>query len=155
MARFLFTKALRGAAPMRLPAIACALALSIAPACAADGHANVSTPVAQTTTTDMGQRLEIPAHPTVIVTQSVMAPGARTPTHKHPYPRYVYVLDGTLTVVDERTGRTFEVEKGGFLAEMIDRWHHGENRGAIPLRILVIDQVAQGATTNTVTKPVR
>jgi quercetin dioxygenase-like cupin family protein len=82
-----------------------------------------------------------------------MAPGARTPTHKHAYPRYVYVLEGILTVVDEATGQAFEVKRGGFLAEMVDTWHHGENRGKVAVRLIAVDQVPEGTTGNTILKP--
>jgi quercetin dioxygenase-like cupin family protein len=133
--------------------IACALAITIAPACASAMSGSVSAPVAQMRTTNTGQPIVVPAHPTVIVSQTTLAPGGRTPSHKHPYPHYVYVLEGTLTVVDEQSGRTFETRKDGFFAEMVDTWHHGENRGKTPVRILAIDQVPEGVTRNMVMKP--
>jgi quercetin dioxygenase-like cupin family protein len=137
---------------MRVLPTACALILLTAPAFASGSPGIAMAPVMQTRTTDTGQTLDVPAHPTVIVSQTTMAPGARTPTHKHPYPRYVYVIEGTLTVVDEATGQTFEVKQGGFLTEMIDTWHHGENRGKSPVRLIAIDQVPEGTATNTVAK---
>jgi quercetin dioxygenase-like cupin family protein len=133
--------------------IACALATAIAPACASGMSGVVTTAVAQTRTTNVGQQIDVPAHPTVIVSQTTIAPGARTPTHRHPYSRYVYVLDGTLTVVDEATGKTFEIKSGEFLSEMTDRWHHGENRGDTPVRLVAIDQVPDGVSGNMVMKP--
>lgn len=132
---------------------ACALAITIAPAGASVMSGSVSAPVAQMRTTNTGQPIAVPAHPTVIVSETTLAPGGRTPSHKHPYPHYVYVLDGTLTVVDEQNGRTFETRKDGFFAEMVDTWHHGENRGKTPVRILAIDQVPEGVTRNMVMKP--
>ena len=130
----------------------CVLAFLIAPAAIADSSGIATVPVAHTRTTDTGQELVVPTRPTVIVSETTIAPGSRTPTHKHPYPRYVYVLDGTLTVTDVATGQIFEVRKGGFLTEMIDRWHYGENRGTGPVRLIAIDQVPIGTTGNTVQK---
>lgn len=130
--------------------VTCALAGIIAPVCASDMSATVTT---QMRTTNVGQPIVVPAHPTVIVSQTTIAPGARTPTHKHPYQRFVYVLAGTLTVVDETTGKTFVIGSGGFLPEMVDRWHHGENRGPATVRLLAIDQVPEGVTSNVVMKP--
>jgi len=134
----------------RIPWLACAFVCAIAPASASD---MATTPVVQTRTTNVGQAIVVPAHPTVIVSQSTIPPGGRTPTHKHPYQRYVYVLDGTLTVVDETTGQTFEIKSGGFLAEMVNRWHHGENRGTTSVRLVAIDQVPEGTGGNMVMKP--
>jgi len=130
-----------------------ALAATIVPARAADTSGVVSSPIAQTRTTNIGQPIDVPQHPTVIVSQTTIAPGARIRTHKHPWPHYVYVLDGTLTVVDETNGKTFAIKSGGFFAEMTDRWHHGENRGTTPVRLVAIDQVPEGTTRNMVMKP--
>lgn len=134
---------------MRLYFLLCVLAVSILRATAASPNSIATVPLAETRTTDTGQLLNVPAYPTVIVTQTTTAPGARTPTHKHPYPRYVYVTDGTLTVVNETTRRSLEVRKGGFLSEMVNTWHHGENRGKIPVRLIAIDQVPEGVHSNT------
>lgn len=134
---------------------AIALILPSTAAFAADLRGVITTPVATVRTTNVGQELVVPDHPTAVVSQTTIPVGARTPAHKHPYLRFVYVLDGTLTVVDEATGRTFEVGKGGFLPEMIGRWHHGENRGRTPVRLIAIDQVPEGVTTNTIMRPAR
>lgn len=133
--------------------LACTVAAIAAPVSAADTTGVVSTPIVQTRTTNAGQPIDVPAHPTVIVSQTTIAPGARIRSHKHPYPHYVYVVDGTLTVVDETTGKTFQIDRGGFFAEMTDRWHHGENRGTTMVRLIAIDQVPEGVARNMVMKP--
>lgn len=137
----------------RTALFASALATAIGPAAAADMTGVVSTPIVQTRSTNTGQPIEVPTHPTVIVSQTTMAPGARIRSHKHPWPHYVYVAEGTLTVVDEATGKTFEIKPGGFFAEMTDTWHHGENRGPTRVRLVAIDQVPEGVTRNMVMKP--
>lgn len=138
----------------RIVLIVCAFVTTMAgPASAADTTGVASTPILQTRTTNTGQPIEVPAHPTVIVSQTTIAPGARIRTHKHPYPHYVYVIEGTLTVVDEANGKTFEIKPGGFFAEMVDTWHHGENRGKTLVRLVAIDQVPEGVARNMVMKP--
>ena len=137
----------------RIVWLACTFAAIAAPVSAADATGVVSTPIVQTRTTNTGQPIDVPAHPTVIVSQTTLAPGARIRSHKHPYPHYVYVVEGTLTVVDETTGKTFQIKPGGFFAEMTDRWHHGENRGTTMVRLVAIDQVPQGVSRNMVMKP--
>lgn len=67
-------------------------------------------------------------------------------------PRYVYMLNGTLTVVDVATKQTFAARKGGFLPEIIDTWHYSENRGTLPVRLIAIDQVPEGTRNNTALK---
>jgi quercetin dioxygenase-like cupin family protein len=133
--------------------VVCTLAAMIGPASAANTSGVVSTPIVQTRTTNAGQPIAVPAHPTVIVSQTTIAPGARIRSHKHPWPHYVYVVEGTLTVVDETTGKAFQIKRGGFFAEMTDRWHHGENRGTTMVRLVAIDQVPPGVARNMVMKP--
>jgi len=113
---------------------------------------NVSTPIARSDTTIIGQKNKVPKNPTVIFYSSVFAPGARTPVHKHPYPHYVYVEEGTLTIMQTDTGKSFEVEAGTFFLEMVNAWHYGINNGTVPARILVTDLVPKGVQTNSVPK---
>lgn len=118
---------------------------------AASSHpAPVSTPVASVGTTIIGQKIAIPKDPTVIVSTIVFAPGARTPVHKHLYPHYAYVLEGTLTITNVQSGKSFDVTAGQFLAEMQDTWHYGENKGTVPVRLLIVDHLPKGVTVNSV-----
>ncbi len=118
---------------------------------AADPAPITVTPVTRTNTTITGQRIVVPGKPDVIVATAVFAPGARLPEHQHPYPHYVYVQEGVLTVVvTERPQRTFEVKAGEFVAEPMHTWHYGINNGAVPLKLLVIDQVPAGTKSNMV-----
>lgn len=109
-------------------------------------------PVIGTGTTATGQKIEMPKEPTVTVTVATLAPGSRLPTHKHMYPHYGYVLGGELTVVNEETGKSFAVKKGEFLVEMNDTWHYGENKGKEPVKLLLIDHLPKGVTSNMVLK---
>lgn len=113
---------------------------------AAEDIAGVAiTPVASTTTTADGQPIEVPPHPQVVVSRFEIAPGAALPMHKHPYPRYGYVLAGTLEVTVQG-GRTYHYQAGDFMPEVIGQWHSGKNIGEETVKLLVIDQVAPGQT---------
>ena len=63
--------------------------------------------------------------------------------HKHPYPRYGYVLSGTLEVTVSG-GKTYRYKAGDFMAEVVNTWHTGKNVGDTTVRLLVIDQVVPG-----------
>ena len=110
------------------------------------------TPVTRTNTTITGQRIVVPAKPDVIVATAVFAPGAGLPVHKHLYPHYVYVLEGTLTLVNVETKKSTEIPAGSFVAEPINTWHYGVNNGTVPLKVLAIDQVPHGVAKNMVPK---
>jgi len=125
--------------------LACALACM--PAAALAGGP-VSAPVLTTDQTVVGQPIDVPQHPTVIATVVTFQPGDKTAVHKHPYPHYGYMLEGTLTIVNTETGRSFDLKPGSFLVEMMDKWHYGENRGTVPVKILIVDQVPPGVTAN-------
>ena len=110
------------------------------------------TPVARTNMTITGQRIVVPKKPDVIVATAVFAPGAALPVHKHPYPHYVYVQEGTLTLVNTETRKSTDIPAGSFVAEPVNTWHYGVNNGTVPLRVLVIDQVPHGVVKNMVLK---
>ena len=106
----------------------------------------VVTPVKTTEVTSTGQPITLPQK-NVEVTASIfdIAPGATLPVHKHPFPRYGYVLAGTLKVTNVDTGKSDTFKTGDFIVEMIDQWHQGSNIGADPVKLLVIDQIEAGA----------
>jgi quercetin dioxygenase-like cupin family protein len=105
-------------------------------------------PVFSSTSTQAGQPIMLPQGPVqVSFSTYTIAPGAKLPVHRHPYPRYGYVLDGQITVTDTQTGEARTFGKGEVILEMVDRWHFGENRGSTPMQLLVIDQAPAGAPT--------
>ncbi len=128
----------------RLIATALLCLVGFAPALAGDTAPVKVTPVLATTTTAVGQPLVLPGkNPRVIVTTLEIAPGAKLPRHMHPFARYAYVLQGEVTVeYDGGQRQTFRA--GEFIVEAIGLWHFGTNTGAVPLRLLVIDQVEAG-----------
>jgi len=95
----------------------------------------------------------VPQNPNVVVSIATFPPGSRLPEHQHPGPHYVYVLEGVLTVVNTETNKTFDVKPGDFVVEMVDTWHYGINNGAVPVKLLVIDQLAPGVASNMKLRP--
>jgi quercetin dioxygenase-like cupin family protein len=132
--------------------VVAALAASITLAHAEDAAKVTSKPIFSSTTTVTGQPLTVPEHPKVTAVFATFPPGAALPVHKHPYPHYVYVLEGTLSVTNEETGRSFDVRQGEFFAEMQDTWHYGKNNGKVPVKLLVIDQLPPGVSSNVIPK---
>ncbi len=105
----------------------------------------VVVPVLSSTVTASGQPIVLPQKDVqVLVSMYQIAPGAIMPVHKHPYPRYGYVLAGTLKVTDTQTGESKIYRSGDFIIETIGRWHQGANIGSTPAKLLVIDQVEKG-----------
>ena len=133
--------------------LACAfVTLAASTAMAADAQKITVEKVLETNKTVIGQPIVMPKDPTLLVTLYTFPPGARLPVHKHLYPHYGYMLAGALTVTNEQTGKSYTVKKGDFLVEMNDTWHYGENDGKVPVKLLVIDHLPKGVTSNVVLK---
>ena len=115
---------------------------------AADAPKISVQPIARTSTTITGEKIVVPPNPDVVTSIATFPPGAELPVHKHPYPHYVYVLDGVLTVFNTDTGKSFTVKKGDFIVETNANWHYGKNEGTVPVKLLVIDQLPAGTKSN-------
>ena len=79
-----------------------------------------------------------------------MDPCEKTPPHHHFGDAIVYVMEGVLTVTNTETKTSFTVKAGDFVAEMENTWHYGENKGTVPVKLFVIDEVPHGVTSNLV-----
>lgn len=102
--------------------------------------------IASATRTASGQPITLPQkNVQVLVSTYEIAPGANLPVHKHPFPRYAYVQAGTLEVTNVETGESTTYRAGDFIVEMIGQWHRGANIGTDKVKLLVIDQVEEGA----------
>lgn len=113
----------------------------------------VVSPLASSSTTASGQPIALPQkNVQVLVSRYQIAPGAKLPVHKHPFPRYAYVQSGKLQVTNVANDHSTDYQAGDFIVEMIDQWHWAENIGTDPVQLLVIDQVEEGAP-NTVLHP--
>lgn len=138
---------------MKRFAFACALAASVATlAHAADAPKITIEKVIDTDKTAISQPIVMPKDPTLVATVATFPPGSRLPVHKHPYPHYGYMLEGILTVTNVETGKSFDIKKGEFLVEMNDTWHYGQNNGKTDVKMLIIDHLPKGVTSNVVLK---
>lgn len=137
---------------MRRFALVAVLVLAGQSAWAADAPKVAVKPVLSTTATASGQPIAVPADPQLIVSIYEIPPGAVLPVHKHPFPRYAYVLAGDLSVINKDTNQTNRYKTGDFIVEVIGQWHLGRNDGKVPVRLLVMDQVEPGKS-NVVAAP--
>lgn len=130
---------------MKTIVLAAALLVAAAPLAARELKSVAVTPVLSTTVTASGQPIVLPTKDAqVLVSIFRIAPGATLPVHKHPYPRYAYVLAGTLRVTDTESGTSRIYRTGDFIVETIGQWHQGSAVGQEPVKLLVIDQVEKG-----------
>jgi quercetin dioxygenase-like cupin family protein len=111
------------------------------------------TPLLETVTTLTGQKLEYPKNnPQVKVTMAELPPGAAVGWHEHPNLRYVYVLDGTLTIeMEDGTRREFPA--GTIFVEALRTRHRGVNAGATPVKVLFIDHAEAGQSNMILSEP--
>jgi quercetin dioxygenase-like cupin family protein len=97
------------------------------------------------TQTATSQPLTLPQGPVELtVLKYAIPPGAVLPVHKHPYPRYAYVLTGRLKVSTADGAHSFEYGPGDVVVEMLDAWHSGTPLGSESVTLLVIDQAPPG-----------
>lgn len=122
------------------------------------GDAPAGAPAAAVTvamrsaTTVTGQPLSSPESPfEAVISRSELPAGGVLPIHRHPWPRYAYVLQGRLRVSYEESGLVREFGPGEAVAEALDQWHEGRVLGDEPVTLIVFDQVPPGRT-NVVTR---
>ena len=72
-------------------------------------------------------------------------PGKESGRHMHPYPTYIHVLEGTLTVEFEDGSRHFFKGGTGFL-EAVNTWHNVRNLEDTALKFLVVTAGEEGKT---------
>lgn len=121
------------------------------PATTSRGGASVKQ-IFRSGTTATGQPIVLPQeNAQVAVSRYEIPPGAVLPVHKHPFPRYAYVLAGNLRVTTGDGSRSFTYGPGDFVVEMLDAWHSGEAIGPETVKLLVIDQV-EGNAGNVILK---
>lgn len=113
----------------------------------------VTTVLGEATQTIIGQPNIVPTNSTVRLSRLVFAPGAKTAEHKHLYPHYALIEEGTLSVVNTQTGQSSELKAGTFFLEMIDTWHYGINKTAAPVKLLLVDLTPADVKSNSIAKP--
>jgi quercetin dioxygenase-like cupin family protein len=99
----------------------------------------VVTPVLQSGTTVGGAAIAYPKTDSAELTavRFVIGPGGETGRHMHPYPTFVYVLEGTIEV--EMDGVVMHSYKAGdsFLMA-VNSWTNAKNSAAVPAKVLVV-----------------
>ena len=101
------------------------------------------TPVLTATVTATGQPIVLPQdNARIVVSTYEIARDATLPEHKHSFPRYAYVLAGTLRITNTETGHSDVYRTGDFIIEAIGQWHKAASLDGRPVKLLVIDQVA-------------
>jgi quercetin dioxygenase-like cupin family protein len=114
-------------------------------AIAEEGSKPVVNDIGRFDTTISGQPITLPTGNIEVATSLyTIPPNQELAIHKHPYPRYGYVLGGELAVTNEVTKRTLTFKKGDFVIESLHQWHKGKSIGPSPLELLVIDQTPVG-----------
>jgi quercetin dioxygenase-like cupin family protein len=108
------------------------------------------TELASATTTASGQPIRLPSGEIrVVLSDYRIAPAAKLPVHKHPYPRYAVVQSGTLAVTNQATGQTTTYRPGDLVVEAVDQWHSAVNPGTDEVHLLVLDEIP-GSGSNTI-----
>ena len=92
--------------------------------------------------TTSGAPIHMPEGPLqIVVSRYRIGARAALPIHKHPFPRYGYVLSGALLVTNAETQRSTLFRTGEMIIEDVGTWHSARNLQAKPIDLLVIDFV--------------
>ena len=98
-----------------------------------------ATPALQSGTTAGGTSIAYPKTDSAEVTAVVLdiGPGGETGRHMHPYPTFVYVLEGAIDV-EMDGGMAHSYKAGDSFLEVVNTWHNGKNNGTTPAKVLVV-----------------
>lgn len=114
---------------------------------------SVESLLAAAESTVLDQPLVYPSAVPAQVSSSIVTlpAGAQTGWHFHSAPLYAYILEGQLTVTydtDEgQVEKTYSV--GQSVMEALETPHNGQNRGAVDVKILVVNLGASGVMNTT------
>jgi quercetin dioxygenase-like cupin family protein len=127
---------------MKRLSLVAGLALCMSPLHAQENIPVVVKQVTSASVDSSGQPIRLPQRDAqVLVSTYEIAAGTVLPEHMHPFPRYGYVLAGTLRVTNIDTGEDREYRLGEFILEAVGQWHKATTVGAEPVKLLVIDMV--------------
>ena len=103
-------------------------------------------PILKTDTTLIGQRIVYPSfqHDEVTISKVTIPPGKSTGWHKHKFPVFAVVMQGTLTVEVENHGFVQFAEHSSF-SEVVDTFHNGVNKGNENVVLLAFFMGEKGA----------
>ncbi len=60
-----------------------------------------------------------------------------TGRHMHPYPTFVYVLEGAIDV-EMDSGRVHRYKAGDSFLMVVNTWTNAKNHGTVPAKVLVV-----------------
>ena len=101
-----------------------------------------------------GQPLTRPPTPfQLVVTRLELDPGHVIPCHRHTYPRYVYVQQGSLRVTNRDVGRVYNFSAGQTAVESIGQWHEGLVTSTGRTILVAMEQVPPGGDNSTPCPP--
>ena len=97
------------------------------------------TPILQSSATVAGVAIAYPKTDSAEVTalRVDVGPGGETGRHMHPFPTFVYVLEGAINVeMDGGAARSYKA--GDSFLEVVNTWHNGKNTGTTTAKLLVV-----------------
>jgi quercetin dioxygenase-like cupin family protein len=97
------------------------------------------TPILQSGATVAGVAIAYPKTDSAEVTalRVDVGPGGETGRHMHPFPTFVYVLEGAINVeMDGAAARSYKA--GDSFLEVVNTWHNGKNNGTTTAKLLVV-----------------
>jgi len=124
---------------MKHPSILAVAVLGLIATPAAAQVKFAANPVLQSGTTAGGTSIAYPKTDSAEVTALVLdiGPGGETGRHMHPYPTFVYVLEGAIDVAMDG-GAVHSYKAGESFLEAVNAWHNGKNNGTTPAKVLVV-----------------
>ena len=66
-----------------------------------------------------------------------IGPGGETGRHMHPYPTFVYVLEGAIEV-EMDGGMVHSYKAGDSFLMVVNTWTNAKNKGPMPAKVLVV-----------------
>jgi quercetin dioxygenase-like cupin family protein len=84
-----------------------------------------------TDTTAIGQKIIYPSFPDneITILKITVPPGESTGWHKHLFPVFAYIIEGTLTVELENN-KSIVLTKSSAFSEVLNTYHNGINKGS-------------------------
>jgi len=98
-----------------------------------------STPILQTGATVGGAAIAYPNTDSAQVTavRLEIGAGGETGRHMHPYPTFVYVLEGAIEV-EMDSGMVRSYKAGDSFLMVVNTWTNARNKGLVPAKMLVV-----------------
>ena len=106
--------------------------------------------IIKTDTTSIGQKIVYPQFPNdeVTILRVTISPGKSTGWHKHNFPVFAYVQEGTLTVEVENK-KALQFGPNSSFSEVIDVKHNGINNGKVNVVLIAFFMGEKGKPLST------